>query len=517
MMMLEFGNYWASYKYQNNYQQPITETEPAELTLNDMLQSCMRKYLPDGTVHLIKIISTKTPGMMYSNNDQDKQIEVYDIDLKKIWSGLEKDNPHDYIKDPLKLLAMSTYRDEISRYATFTPEFSRELVVPVATVLANNTTYLEENWKYSQSGFFTGYDNKGRIIGYISANSFSPNKSDIEPIEKPLDIKSFISLDSACPLLIWLTETKVYQFDFAKRSCDLMYQCDAPIRLIRFFNWPGTEDQQDNIAPVIYAQGYDNQHFLHYPQAGNTINIKPPQTSNLYDFAGISRHENKFYMFVSGETGRPDPRYEKAFEQWLASIAGKPRSRYSQLHRVNTDGTSEKLSELKWDLTKRIYYNPGSSKTRQAYQRIRNITSASSPAILMIFANAFRDMREEYVYNRGVKQLVLEIIRETSPSSILLGLMCSLIATAAAFLHAWPRRTTNASLAVWLIFVAMFSLSGLLTYLALNHHKLIKCAKCGNKRHLRSDNCNACSAPLPTPAKRPTDLILTNTAPPAPA
>ena len=76
-----------------------------------------------------------------------------------------------------------------------------------------------------------------------------------------------------------------------------------------------------------------------------------------------------------------------------------------------------------------------------------------------------------------------------------------------AFLHGWPRRTSWAKFIFWLIFVGIFNLAGLLTYLALNHTVVIKCPVCGKRRGLAQVDCVRCQAALPAPERGKLDLI----------
>ena len=75
------------------------------------------------------------------------------------------------------------------------------------------------------------------------------------------------------------------------------------------------------------------------------------------------------------------------------------------------------------------------------------------------------------------------------------------------FLHGWPRRTSWAKFFFWLVFVGLFNLAGLLTYLALNHTVVIKCPACGRRRGLARVDCARCQAQLPAPECGKLDLI----------
>ena len=65
----------------------------------------------------------------------------------------------------------------------------------------------------------------------------------------------------------------------------------------------------------------------------------------------------------------------------------------------------------------------------------------------------------------------------------------------------------NGGLAGWLVFVGLFNVAGLLTYLSMNHRPVLKCVECGKKRHLMADSCIRCGGGLPVPERRETDLI----------
>ncbi|MHC4123930.1 MAG: hypothetical protein ACYSSI_10185, partial [Planctomycetota bacterium] len=71
----------------------------------------------------------------------------------------------------------------------------------------------------------------------------------------------------------------------------------------------------------------------------------------------------------------------------------------------------------------------------------------------------------------------------------------------------FSRRTSWLKLAFWLIFTGIFNLAGLLTYLAFNHTKTIKCPVCNRYRGLVKVNCVRCGSEMPLPEEKKTDLI----------
>ena len=71
--------------------------------------------------------------------------------------------------------------------------------------------------------------------------------------------------------------------------------------------------------------------------------------------------------------------------------------------------------------------------------------------------------------------------------------------------HGLPRRTSYAKFVFWLVFVGLFNLAGLLTYLALNYTAVVRCPACGRRRGLEQSICIRCNAPLPAPKPREFD------------
>jgi hypothetical protein len=101
-----------------------------------------------------------------------------------------------------------------------------------------------------------------------------------------------------------------------------------------------------------------------------------------------------------------------------------------------------------------------------------------------------------------------EILTFLHPAHKAANLSLTLVMMCLVFRHGWSRRTGWVRFGFWLLFVGVFNLAGLLTYLALNHTPIICCSECGKKRGLERSDCPACKAELPVPQKRSTDLIM---------
>jgi hypothetical protein len=100
-----------------------------------------------------------------------------------------------------------------------------------------------------------------------------------------------------------------------------------------------------------------------------------------------------------------------------------------------------------------------------------------------------------------------DIISSSKSESTIINLLVSAVMVMLTLRHAWARRSSGTKLLFWLVFVGLFNLAGLLTYLALNHTPVIKCPPCGKKRGLERVDCVRCGAELPRPEPTVHDLI----------
>jgi hypothetical protein len=105
-------------------------------------------------------------------------------------------------------------------------------------------------------------------------------------------------------------------------------------------------------------------------------------------------------------------------------------------------------------------------------------------------------------------QAIMEFIGGYSTFKTPVNLCVMAVFAALALLHGWPRRMHIEKLVFWVVFVFLFNLPGLLTYLALNHTPVVHCANCGKKRGLLQDVCCRCGAALPLAKAKKTDLIM---------
>jgi len=99
----------------------------------------------------------------------------------------------------------------------------------------------------------------------------------------------------------------------------------------------------------------------------------------------------------------------------------------------------------------------------------------------------------------GLIQSYVKLITNFYPGNLAICISLSIIMMLIAARHGWARKNNRFCFALWIIFVGLFNLAGLLTYLALNHTPTIKCPTCGKLRNLEKPECIRCRAKLPMP------------------
>jgi DNA-directed RNA polymerase subunit RPC12/RpoP len=96
----------------------------------------------------------------------------------------------------------------------------------------------------------------------------------------------------------------------------------------------------------------------------------------------------------------------------------------------------------------------------------------------------------------GMIKGYFELVTDSYPRNLLFCIIISSVMMLITLRHGWARKN-KFTLVLWALFVGLFNIAGLLTYLALNHTTTIKCPACGKKRNLEKDECIRCGAKLP--------------------
>jgi hypothetical protein len=221
------------------------------------------------------------------------------------------------------------------------------------------------------------------------------------------------------------------------------------------------------------------------------------------------------YQNVEGWDDRPKPYSPEALQRWWEEYRSRPYKAWAELYRLDEGGKLALVNKVEWTrpaetISKAWFYS------RDVIDRSQRVLLAFSPG-----AYDFISWPKELQWSGSPKQtldkglnwtntifIVGEIMKRSATNGYAHWIISLLLACVAMW-HQWPRRTSWARLAGWAALVLLFNLAGLLTYWAMNHMPVIRCAACGRKRGLNRPDCRACGKPLPPPQPREPNLIIT--------
>ena len=477
-----------------SYREPQSQTKP--LDRQKRIERSLRMFLPDGTVHL-----AYTEYQLPEN----LRARIYDLNDNLLWQGKEEELPEKYLKWPGNSSHhLHTYTLR-SRHAIY-PDPRRSIIVPVP-----RGKEIQSLWRYEDSGgYFAGFELDGNRIGFFGSAGFTSEKSRIKPLELPKSLITWIPLQGGGPIMLWQTEHKIYQIDFGKQVVDLLLQLpDKKIRTMEVQGWmelgPDSENfiVSEEYRPMILCYTEENTVLTILRDPAEVIRIKMPEDSKAR-ISSVTATRKKIYMRTFDFGLKPPKeiaRNSKAYSKWIRDRRKKPIEHAEELYQVDSDGQITFINRFEW--------------TRQPIQRgvdrreqIRKLLSKTSPAFYDILVGFFiKFFRRSLIYNQDFYQLfhtLLQFAPSYNPFSYLL----SMLVAGIVFFHAWPRRTSLASLIAWIIFAASFSIAGLLVYLALNYTPTIQCPKCNKRRGLNRPQCPRCGGDLPANAPQTLSIQL---------
>jgi hypothetical protein len=474
-----------------------TRTElTAQQKHDKIVRGANRLWLADGTMHLVYSLPTTFIPIT------GRQVEIYDTDINLLWSGSEKEKPFTYLSGLENYRVIDRYH---AMHSEFLIDFSRSLVVPV---VSPDKTRIE-NWRYVPSGqFFAGYNARGEIIGYLGAEGFSTDREKVGSLGGFSRAAAWAPRDSYTPRLLWQSEKVLWQIDFERRQAEKLCESKEGILYMHLFGWRALEEQETSLrgAILVYEKGgchivFDN------PRQVIKINL-PAVYSQINHYVRLLREENSFYVQVSGSKGAPvDTSDRAAVVKWIEETRGKPRDIWNELHRLEENGNLKLLSRNDWTRPPQVRET---GKTYwQKIQEFKKYTTAFSPIAFRPIVGLHAKLMEDPDIDHGNNfvEFLDAVTTYFVPVNIFYCLVVSLLSVCAAVYHGLGRRRSLAGLVGWLVFVGVFNVAGLLTYLAMNHRPVLKCSTCGKKRHLMGDICIRCGSGLPVPERRQTDLV----------
>ena len=458
-----------------------------------------KRFLPDGTIHLMH--TSREPAV----DRQKQKVKIYDTADNVVWSGRRSDTPKEYLRWSASLASGGLDDRRLDRMRMVGPELSSTVTVPVVSA----DRVVTERWRYEPGrAMFIGYDSHGRRFAYAGANGVKRSAEGVEPFEQVRQVHAGHATGSSNPIILWQTPRRVYELNFAQRSVRVL--CDtggSEIVQAGVNDWWQTSRDGEVRRPMVYVVTASREcHILlREPQQPMTFTIPPSWADR---FLVLSATQDAVFARRQGanaevrpEWQRYDPRWEA---EWLDKYAGRPLHRWVELYRISDTGRPTRVSRYDW-----TGQPPQVARLKEHFRwpwRTRIVLSTVSPPW---FFWAGRSLTTDAnLRHQGIRYVLVTSLLRHAPVHDILTWAVVLLLTAAAFLHAWPRRTSWVSLVGWLILVAAFNLAGLLTYLALNHTAVIRCPSCNKRRSLTRPDCPACGRPLPTPPPRDCDRLL---------
>jgi len=469
-----------------SYRELQSQTKP--LDRQKRIERSLRMFLPDGTVHLA-----------YSDHQlpENQRARIYDLNDNLLWQGKEEELPEKYLKWP-GISGHRIHSYALSRQYAIYPDPRRSIIVPVP-----RGKEIQSLWRYENSGgYFAGFDLDGNRIGYFGSAGFAQERSRIKLLEQPKSLIAWIPVQGGGPIMLWQTEHSIYQIDFGKQVIDLLLQLpDKKIRTMEVQGWmelgPDSENFKvsEEYRPMILCYTEENTVFTILRDPAEVIQIKMPEDSKARISSVTATHE-KIYMRAFNFGLNPPKEIaqnSRAYAKWIRDRRKKPIEHAEELYQVDSDGQITLINKFEW--------------TRQPTQRgvnrrekIQRLLSKTSPAFYDILVGFFiKFFRRPLTYNQDFYQLFRTLL-QFAPSYNPFSYLLSILVAGIVFFHAWPRRTSLASLIAWIIFAASFNIVGLLVYLALNYTPTIQCQKCNKRRGLNRPQCPHCGTDLPSNA-----------------
>jgi len=485
----------------------LTESQEQRWLINDMSKA----FLADGTIHLTNYIDDRP-----SRRNKERQIEIYDVNNKFLWAGEQEQNPYTYLQWPdYGNLSQVLIRRYMLEMQIITPQLSRTLVIPVV----NSEDEILQRWRYEPGrDYFVGFDSQGKKIGYIGSNGFAESQSDVRPFGRFEYMTAWRQKDVPSPWLLWGVENRLYQINFKDAVVETITELkDDTIEKIALMNWGDIEPEKSEYRQQMHVLTEKEKHILLLKNPNRKLTINIPNEWLEYNLRWdrdirIVALNDKIFLQYYGTNQEPPPRDLRLLNKWYEQVRVKSHKVWTELHNLEQDGSLKLVNRFEWVRPPLIEKVASSNEWNNLFTKVRNyVTTVSAPMynIAWLLGSHWSDTEFQFYQNWvGPYRDMAQFLAEFQSSKMTWNWAIGGLLLCATFWHAWPRRTSWGRLVFWLVFVAAFNLAGFLTYLALNHVTVIRCAFCGKKRGLERIDCPACGAELPLPERRETDLIL---------
>ncbi len=470
-----------------------------------------KEFLPDGTLHLVTESSrlTMLDGGNRSGADS-AEVQIHDVNDRLLWTGPRGEVPYDYLS-----WAQRAHRDLFTapymRHVQVPrSENSRSLAIPVA-----RRDELLELWRYTPwDDVFVGYDVEGGRLGHLGADGLADSASEARPFGPFESFLAWWPSDSYSPRLLWQTERRIDEIDFERRQVEAVFasaEGQIDTRTITITRWdsyraPGVAARGQS-RPLLHCQTEDGVHHVILREPNETIAVVTPEEwkqwhFNMCDFAAAD--EGVFMRRLWGEYPAPTTDIDRA---WRLAYRQASKTQWVELYRVSPSGTLDPVNRFSWRL-------PGEEidsalvEYRDPRSYVKPYVLAFSPLVAdLVWPWALRIYQvsppDEAEWRREFAQLI-ETIR---PGYSVWNWLVTAAILLLTFVHARPRSVSRGQVAFWLALVALLNVVGFLSYWALHHSPLIRCAQCGWRRGLGQSACPRCEGLLATPERSGHDLL----------
>jgi hypothetical protein len=272
----------------------------------------------------------------------------------------------------------------------------------------------------------------------------------------------------------------------------------------------------EGYRPLIHCRTEDGKDHLIMRNPSENLIVKTPEDWNRWkgEYGRFAATGQCVYLYRHWMDIDSLPTMPKKFaspqahEDWMRDYESRPKKYRVDLYKVDAQGNIALLNRYGWTL-------PGQTGPRPrwiyAWQKTRRCVNQFSPPLYDLLAYLLARCIWSPDSYRSIGEVAREIImalEQTRPGFRVWNWVLGALMVGFAARHGWPRRTSRAVFIFWLVFVGLFNLAGLLTYLALNHTPVIKCPACGKRRGLAQPQCVRCQGDLPAPKPGKLDLIL---------
>jgi hypothetical protein len=472
----------------------LTEEQKLQREIDD----AQKEFAPDGTMYLVNYNVT-SPGRF----DETKMI-VRDRQGQVLFTGKEENNPYTFIQWYPRQKNRYDYQSDINQnylneLNLIGGEFSRIFVIP----MVNSENKRIGHWFFdADKRIFSYYTISGRQEGYIGTNGYTTKKSEILGFEVCQQLVNWLKPDSYDPMMLYQTRYAVYQIDFQNGQVETLVQSDNdPIRKMTLNNWQETE--KSDYRPLLSVITDSNKLYLRLKNPEQRVDARLPSDFSLAGTQFASSKDTIFARLEEIPGLYKIINNNELYMAWWKEHRGKPINRRVRLFEVDKAGTFSEKASFAW-ITPAIPQDV-------AYRTFPDVVASainglSSPVPLWLTGRVLKTgtYRDWPIWSRETMQFV----RAYSLFQLPVNLCVMGVLAVMTVWHGWSRRTHIIRLLFWMVFVFLFNLPGLLTYLALNHTPVIHCVHCGKKRGLIQDACCRCGAALPLPKQKETDLIM---------